>query len=517
MPRDTDALVLCDDEKLRTTIEAVLSASGWNPLQSPTLSLGLIILAERGGALSGRQQAVSFRSQAAFFQTPMVAVTTDESFPSALRWLRVGAVDILSETSLTTGALTELLRECDESQIHTAPARQRVLAYARRRQLAGTLLSYPDTPFEAELRFDAGELTRARFTSYTGNAALDAVIGMDEGPFRWTPGAELAVLPKFESRNRSRILVVEDDAALCALTVKRLEGAGYAVTQTSDGKTGLQLALTQSFDVAVLDLNLPTLDGWGLLRHMRESISARETAVMLVSAHNSFVDTLKAARAGARAYLHKSGRAKELLQSVELLVQPRHVTRAALLKRLPIKIETRSLGPVWLLRTLGELDCMGRLELEDEIGRYEVTVGQGQLMDISAQVGSMRYQGDVALEALISARASGHFVSFHVKYDEKKPWIFDVLDRVCKNLTDNVRAKLNDNALKLSELTVNGELAQLYGQIASVQELRILEAAMQTPSSVEVLSEQLSIPASDVEATLAELLRRGVFSVKETS
>jgi CheY-like chemotaxis protein len=505
-------LIQIDDEVVKTQVERLILANGHVLSNRDAKDLDAIVLGDVFQQRSGRQRAVALRAQAAFFECPIVAVVMDAKIPAALCWLRVGVVDVVGAQTFDVGAFEKLIAECQSSRIHTSLLRQRFLSYARRHELHGTLLGYPDTPFEAELRFDHGALTQSRFMTFSGNAALDATLELDDAPAVWVAGDRVEPPTKADLIGQSRVLVVEDDDALRTLTVKRLEAAGYQVQFATDGRQGLNMALADSFDAAVIDLNLPTLDGWGILRHMKEDLAARETAVMVVSAHSDFVDTLKAAKAGARAYLHKSGRAKDLLQSVELLVQPRQLMRATLAKKLSFEVETRLVGVVWLFKALAEFDAVGRLNLEDELGRYEVIVARGQLIAATAQVGSMRYEGDIALEAMITARAKGTFTAVPTKSEESKPWIFDVIDRVCRALSAGVKLRMEQSVQQLDKLSVNSELAQLYGQMASVQDLRILESAMQNAPSVEALATQLSIPVHEIEATLAELLRRGVFS-----
>ena len=85
-----------------------------------------------------------------------------------------------------------------------------------------------------------------------------------------------------------RVLVVEDEPVLRGLYQDNLQEHGFAVTAAADGQEGLELLRAQAFDVVLLDLNMPRLDGLGLLRHMRaedmeaEAIVLTATAVFLI-------------------------------------------------------------------------------------------------------------------------------------------------------------------------------------------------------------------------------------------
>jgi CheY-like chemotaxis protein len=310
------------------------------------------------------------------------------------------------------------------------------------------------------------------------------------------------------------VLVVEDEPGVQELLTKRLRHAGYRVDVAGDGAQGLQRALANPYDVVVLDLGLPRIDGWGLLRQLREDVVARESAVVVLSAHDEEVDTLKAARAGARAYLKKSGRAQDLLSAAALLAAPRAAAYASLEQGLDTPVELRALGPVWLLRTLAELDCAGRLELEDALGRYEVTVAHGQWVSAVAQTGSLRVTGPVALEAVVTSRASGRFAFAELHAPERAPWLYDVVDQVCDGLRRHHARVFADALTDPARLNFNEELAQLFARLATPGELAVLEALRGSPPNFEALTAEVGRGAEEVGAALAELLRRGVLSLE---
>ncbi|GMU61581.1 MAG: hypothetical protein AMXMBFR34_33440 [Myxococcaceae bacterium] len=478
----------------------------------------LLVLGETYPRGSGRQAMLKLRSSGATFSVPVVAALEDVSVPNILRWLRVGVVEVwrLPWSRDPAPRVKTLLDECTETLVQTAGPRTRLLAFARRSGLEGTVVIYPDTPFEARASFVAGELRDARFGPLEGVPAVDQMLELDDAPVRWVDGTSTEPLARALPRpgGRTTVLVVEDEASVRELVSRRLATAGYQVTSAADGVEGLQKALAKSFDLIVVDLGLPRLDGWGLLRQLREDVVARESAVLVLSAHDDEVDTLKAARAGARAYLKKSGRAKELISAAALLSGPRTATWSSLEACRETKVELRAVGPVWLLRALAELDCAGRLELEDALGRYEVTVAKGQFLEAVAQTGSLRVTGPVALEAIVSSRGEGRFVFAEVKVSPAAPWLYDVVDVVCDGLRKD-HARLLARALQdPGRLYFNEELAQLFARLATPGELKVLEGVRQAPTSFDALAAGVALEAEDVTAALAELLRRGVLSVE---
>jgi len=116
-----------------------------------------------------------------------------------------------------------------------------------------------------------------------------------------------------------RILLVEDDRKIAAFISKGLKAAGYAVDHAADGEDGLHLALTESYDAAVVDIMLPVRDGLSLLRKMREE--KVNTPVIILSARDTVDDRVKGLETGADDYLTKPFAFSELLARVQALLR----------------------------------------------------------------------------------------------------------------------------------------------------------------------------------------------------
>jgi two-component system OmpR family response regulator len=101
--------------------------------------------------------------------------------------------------------------------------------------------------------------------------------------------------------------------------VKGLKEAGFAVDHASDGEDGLHLALTGSYDVAIIDLMLPKLDGLSLIAELRRQ--ERATPVMILSAMRSVDDRVKGLQTGSDDYLTKPFAFSELLARVQALIR----------------------------------------------------------------------------------------------------------------------------------------------------------------------------------------------------
>ncbi|HWB52677.1 MAG TPA: response regulator transcription factor [Tepidisphaeraceae bacterium] len=119
-----------------------------------------------------------------------------------------------------------------------------------------------------------------------------------------------------------RLLLVEDSDRLRRSLWDGLQKSGYAVDVAADGEDGLHLACTESYDVIVLDIMLPKIDGLELLRRLRAK--GKDTHVLLLTARDSVPDRVTGLRAGADDYLIKPFAFEELLARVEALARRQH-------------------------------------------------------------------------------------------------------------------------------------------------------------------------------------------------
>lgn len=114
----------------------------------------------------------------------------------------------------------------------------------------------------------------------------------------------------------ARVLIVEDEQRISSFVAKGLAADGFATTVAADGHTGLDYALTGDFDLVVLDIGLPGIDGFEVLRQMRAQGSS--LPVIVLTARDSVTDTVTALEGGADDYMPKPFRFAELLARVRL-------------------------------------------------------------------------------------------------------------------------------------------------------------------------------------------------------
>jgi DNA-binding response OmpR family regulator len=114
-------------------------------------------------------------------------------------------------------------------------------------------------------------------------------------------------------------LIIEDDHTIADFVARGLREAGFAVDVAGDGEEGLQVALEQSPDVAIVDLMLPRRDGLSVIDGLRRR--GRTTPVLILSARRSVDDRVRGLQAGGDDYLTKPFAFAELLARVQALVR----------------------------------------------------------------------------------------------------------------------------------------------------------------------------------------------------
>ena len=112
----------------------------------------------------------------------------------------------------------------------------------------------------------------------------------------------------------SRILIVEDEVAIADLEKDYLELSGFEVEIENDGDRGLERALKEEFDMFILDLMLPEVDGFEICRQIREK---KNTPILMVSAKKDDIDKIRGLGLGADDYVTKPFSPSELVARVK--------------------------------------------------------------------------------------------------------------------------------------------------------------------------------------------------------
>jgi DNA-binding response OmpR family regulator len=138
----------------------------------------------------------------------------------------------------------------------------------------------------------------------------------------------------------SRILIAEDDLGIVSFVQKGLRAAGYATAVAEDGETALLMARTGGFDMIVLDIGLPVMDGFTVLQRLREEQVT--TPVIVLTARDSVTDRVHGLEGGANDYMTKPFQFAELLARVRLRLQDPAPGQAAILRAAGLALDLRA-------------------------------------------------------------------------------------------------------------------------------------------------------------------------------
>ncbi|MFC1664261.1 response regulator transcription factor [Pseudomonadota bacterium] len=116
-----------------------------------------------------------------------------------------------------------------------------------------------------------------------------------------------------------RILLIEDDEVIAEFVKKGMKEAGFVIDHASDGSSGFNMALDNSYDIAVVDIMLPKMDGLSVITRLREK--KIDVPIIILSAKRSVDDRVSGLRHGSDDYLTKPFSFSELLARVEALVR----------------------------------------------------------------------------------------------------------------------------------------------------------------------------------------------------
>ncbi len=115
-----------------------------------------------------------------------------------------------------------------------------------------------------------------------------------------------------------RILIIEDDTTLSSQVARLLEEKGFSIQQCLDGQKGLLCALQESFDLILLDVLLPSLNGFSVLNQIRR---VKQTPIMMITACGAEQERIEGYRKGADDYLPKPFNFTEMMLRIEALLR----------------------------------------------------------------------------------------------------------------------------------------------------------------------------------------------------
>jgi len=217
-----------------------------------------------------------------------------------------------------------------------------------------------------------------------------------------------------------RVLIVEDDSKIASFVVNGLKQAGFTTNHVDNGEDALHQALTESFDVAVVDVMLPKLDGLSLIEELRrQNIS---TPVIILSAKRSIDDRIRGLQSGGDDYMVKPFAFSELLARVQALIRRASGVQASE----PVKLKVGDLSMYLLSREV---------------------VRAGEKLDLQAR--------EFALLKYLM-RNAGRVVSKTMIMEHVWDYSFDPQTNVVDVLVCRLRNKVDKNFAEKMILTIRG-------------------------------------------------------------
>ncbi len=500
---------------------------------------------------------------------PVIVVANDVTDAPFVQGMRTGVVAMLQAPfgAAHPGVVKALwndvpARSGSSAGTGNAATLVRLVENIRRTRRSGVFLTNPRTANEGKVSFIYGRIDKGSFLGAQGQDALNAMVRQPQA--RWsftevagansegagvvievgevvtgeTPVGQVidvedeplafevptqvpeppAAAPTPPPPGYAQLLLVDDDPAILTMFSRLFTKHGFQVSTATDGNQGFELALQRNFDAVLADLNMPHLDGWGMLRALREDFRTRELPIAFLSAHDDYRESLRALDAGAQAYLSKGTKLDVIVGQVLKLLEPRRATMAALELGQTHALSVHTIGPQWLLAQLAARQKTGLLTCRDGWANYSLAFNQGVCVHASALAGKYNAEGERAFNAFVASRAGeGAFLEGPPPAVAQNLFLATgvSIERACATLNDNERRMRESLMVSATEITVNEELYKVYravGPKAWLEAARLICEEKATPRDVIA---HLDISPVEIEECMKDLIRRGVVNLKK--
>jgi two-component system response regulator CpxR len=201
-----------------------------------------------------------------------------------------------------------------------------------------------------------------------------------------------------------RILLIDDDVELCALLAELLQREGFDVQMEHDGPKGLERARSGQFDLIVLDVMLPRLDGFDVLRQLRRS---SRVPVLMLTARGEDVDRIVGLEAGADDYLPKPFNPRELTARIHAILR---------------RMEARPSGDARRIEINGVALDPGTREVFKDGKSVEMTTLEFDILEMLMRAAGRVLSRDSLMENLYNRKATpfDRSIDMHISHLRKK-------------------------------------------------------------------------------------------------
>jgi len=179
-------------------------------------------------------------------------------------------------------------------------------------------------------------------------------------------------------RNALSILLIEDNLALAKQVCQVLESKGWLVDYAETGEQGLSLSMSQHFDVIILDLNLPDIDGLEVCEKIKRQ-QTRLTPILMLTARDSFNDKAKGFMRGTDDYLTKPCDLRELVMRCEALGRRHQLHTDTKIVKGRLSLDTRAFSVTWAEQPLN-VTKTGFKILQQLVEAYPYPVARSDLI-----------------------------------------------------------------------------------------------------------------------------------------
>jgi DNA-binding response OmpR family regulator len=280
---------------------------------------------------------------------------------------------------------------------------------------------------------------------------------------------------------------------------------------------GFETALRGEFDTIIADLNMPRMDGWGMLRLLRDDYRTREMPIAFLSCHDDYREQLRAQNAGAQGYFAKGHRLDPLVAQVKKLIEPREAALRQIRSGEAFSVSVATVGPQWLLRELSLARATGRLEAKDGWASYQLFMNEGHATHAAAVAGRFTAEAERAFNAFLASRAAeATFTPGTFPSPQSLSLPTEVLiEQGCGTLNENERRVREGMLVTASQMDVNSDLYQVYRQVGPKQWLEVARLICEEGVPPREVIASLDTSPLEVEETMKDLIRRGVVTLRK--
>ncbi|MGV3620125.1 MAG: response regulator [Archangium sp.] len=508
-------------------------------------------------------------SDVAGARNPVVVVAKEVGDAPYVQGLRTGVVSMLqapfgaAHPGVVRALWSDLTSRTGTSAGNgTSATLVRLVEHIRRTRRSGVFLTNPRTSNEGRASFIYGRIDKGAFLGAQGQDALNAMLRQPQARWSFTEvagahseGAGVVIevgevitgetpvgqvidvedeplafeVPSSPAEPAppalpppapgvAQLLLVDDDPAILTMFSRLFTKHGFQVTTATDGNQGVDVALQRNFDAVLADLNMPYLDGWGMLRALREDFRTRELPVSFLSAHDDYRESLRALDAGAQAYLSKGTKLDVIVGQVVKLLEPRRVVMAMLELGNASQISIHAVGPQWLLGQLAVRQKTGVLQCKDGWANYTLGFNNGVCIHASALAGKYTAEGERAFNAFIASRAGeGGFNDGPLAGLTQNMFLGTevAIERACTTLNDNERRMRESLMVSATEITVNEELYKVYRAVGPKNWLEAARLICEEKATPRDVISRLDVSPVEIEECMKDLIRRGVVTLKK--